>query len=177
MSASSVTIVVQFGFAMIPLRMPRTVSGLISGTLDRRRRAVVFAMLAIAGGLFIAAAVYLLRVIDDYPAIETVGRGLALLTAGGGIAVLAGVLVYRRWPIAGAAAFAATVVSIYLVAAAWGLPAANAYKSARPFCSKLQSLVSTDDPLRSYRFWNWRPADQRGIEFQCGWLWVSMKPG
>jgi 4-amino-4-deoxy-L-arabinose transferase-like glycosyltransferase len=130
---------------------------LISGTLDRTRRATISGMLAVAAGLFIALAVYLVGwVIDSYPAVETVARSLALLTAVGGVAVLAGVLLQRRWPVVGPAAFAATIISVYLLAATWALPAANAYKSAKPFCSKLQALVQADDPLRSYRFWRWR---------------------
>ena len=129
----------------------------ISGTMDRVRRGAVTAMLAVAGGSFVALAIYLLaRVVDAYPAIETAGRSLAVLAAVGGVTMLAGVLLRRRWPMAAPAALVATVISVYLLAAIWALPAANAYKSSRPFCSKLQALVGPDDPLRSYGFWRWR---------------------
>ena len=36
------------------------------------------------------------------------------------------------------------------------LPAANAYKSARPFCDRVASVVAPGEPLASYRFWSWR---------------------
>jgi len=133
------------------------VERLISGTLDRARRRAMTVMLAVAGGLFLALAIYSLGgVVDAYPALEAAGQGLAVLAGVGGVTILLGLLLRRRWPMAGPAALVATVISVYLLAAIWALPAANAYKSARPFCSKLQALVGVGTPLRSYGFWNWR---------------------
>lgn len=130
---------------------------LISGTLDRVRRRAMTGLLAVGGGLFLALGIYLLgRGVEDYPALETAGRGLAVLSGVGGAATIAGLLFGRRWPVAAPAALVATVISVYLLAATWVLPAANAYKSARPFCTKVQALVGEDDPLRSYGFWMWR---------------------
>jgi hypothetical protein len=114
-------------------------------------------MLVAAGGLFLALAIYLIEaVVGAYPSLETAGRALAVLAGAGGVAILAGTLMRGRWPMAGPAALVATVISVYLLAAVWVLPAANAYKSARPFCFKLQALVGEDAPLRSYGFWSWR---------------------
>ena len=114
-------------------------------------------MVACGGALFLGLGIYLFGwVVGEYPAIEMAGRGLAGLCVAGGAATIAGALLGRRWPVAGPAALVATVISIYLLAAAWALPAANAYKSARPFCTKVNSLVRDDDPLRSYGFWTWR---------------------
>jgi len=133
------------------------VERMLSGTLDRVRGRAMTLMLAAAGGLFLALAIYLLGgVVGAYPALETAGRGLAVLTGVGGVTILAGSLLRRKWPMAGPAALVATVISVYLLATIWALPAANAYKSARPFCSKLQALVGEDDPLRSYGFLSWR---------------------
>ena len=70
---------------------------------------VFLTLLGIAGGLLIGAAVYLLGALEAYPAIAAAGRGLALMAAGGGVATLAGVLAHKRWPMAGPAAFVATV--------------------------------------------------------------------
>jgi hypothetical protein len=113
--------------------------------------------LALAGGLFVVLAVVLLvRVVDGYPALAAAARAVAVVCATGGAATLAGVMLGRRWPMAAPAACAATVVSVYLLAAVWALPAANAYKSARPFCTNLRAIVGDDDPLRSYGFWRWR---------------------
>jgi hypothetical protein len=44
----------------------------------------------------------------------------------------------------------------YLVAAAALLPAADALKSARPFCRELAARVPLREPVASYRFWRWR---------------------
>jgi hypothetical protein len=130
---------------------------LMSGTLDRMRTRIIRGMLAVAGATLVATSAYLhLRVIDFYPAIATPARAISWLTAAGGLAVIIGTFLWRRWPSASPAAFAATITSIYLIAGAWALPAANVYKSARPFCLKLQALVAGEAPLRSYRFWSWR---------------------
>jgi 4-amino-4-deoxy-L-arabinose transferase-like glycosyltransferase len=137
------------------------VERLICGTLDRARETAVRTMLALSGGLFLASAFYVSGwVIDAYPEIELPGRSLTLLAAAGGVALLAGTMLWNRWPMAAPSAFAATLLALYLVAGAWALPAANAYKSARPFCIKVRSLVGSEAPLRSYRFWRWRASYQ-----------------
>jgi len=133
------------------------VERLVLGTLDLwRRRAVVF-LLAAIGLTFVAGGVYLkLEVIGDHPDVGAAGPAVGMLLVGGGAAVLTCLVVRRRWPMAAPAALFAAIVSLYLVAAVWVLPATNAYKSARPFCQKLNAIVADDLPLRSYRFWKWR---------------------
>ncbi len=73
-----------------------------------------------------------------------------------GASVLSGLLIRRRVGMAAPAALFATVVSLYLLAAVWLLPAADHYKSARPFGEKVRALVPADRPLRSYALWKWR---------------------
>ena len=50
----------------------------------------------------------------------------------------------------------ASVVGIYLVAAVAVLPALNARKSHRGFCSEMNARVARDAPLYGYRLWRWR---------------------
>ena len=46
--------------------------------------------------------------------------------------------------------------AFYLVTAAALLPAADSFKSARPFCRALAARVPSGEPVATYRFWQWR---------------------
>jgi hypothetical protein len=51
---------------------------------------------------------------------------------------------------------AAATVAVYLAAGGVTLPALDAFKSARPFCERLNRLLQPDDEVASYAFWSWR---------------------
>jgi hypothetical protein len=48
------------------------------------------------------------------------------------------------------------LVCVYLVAAVWALPAVDRFKSARGFADTMNTIAGPDDPVMSYRFWQWR---------------------
>ena len=61
-----------------------------------------------------------------------------------------------RRPRAAASILVSVLVTLYLLAAIWVLPAADSFKSARPFCEDLVRVVPGEKSLRSYRPWRWR---------------------
>jgi 4-amino-4-deoxy-L-arabinose transferase len=139
------------------------VAFLASGVLERflddgleawRRRAVVV-LVALHGLAFGAAALVLWRrVLPRYPEAGSAIATLALTLAAGLLAVAAGFAVRRRGaPLAG---LVASLVALYLVVATVALPAADAFKSARPFCERLDSLASPEDTVVSWDLWRWR---------------------
>jgi hypothetical protein len=130
----------------------------IRGTLEPGRARWLGRLVGAGGAAMASAGLYLAyRGVEDYPVLVTPGRVVAALLTVGGLAVLAGAgSLARRRPLAAPAAFAATLVALYLLAAIWVLPAANAHKSARPFCEELARIVPRERPLRSYRSWHWR---------------------
>ena len=130
----------------------------VLGTLDRARQIGLRALVALAGAALAATGLFLTyRGVADYPALAGPARAVATLLVGTGLTVLLAALALgRRRPLAAPAAFGAALVTLYVLAAAWVLPAANAYKSARPFCEKLGALVPREASLRSYRPWKWR---------------------
>jgi 4-amino-4-deoxy-L-arabinose transferase-like glycosyltransferase len=125
------------------------------GPLPRWRRVWttgLLALLALAAlGLGAALVVVPPR---QAPVLEGSGRAAAAVLAAGAAALTAMLV---RGPRRGAA-FAAwgTFAGFYLVAAAALLPAADAFKSARPFCRAMATHVAAGQPVASYRFWQWR---------------------
>jgi 4-amino-4-deoxy-L-arabinose transferase-like glycosyltransferase len=121
----------------------------------RRRAARI--VLASLGAVLLVAAAYLEWVaIERYPLVAAAGRAAALLLLAGGLAILIGLVRTARNPVEAPAALAALTTSLYLLAAVWVLPAADVYKSARPFCEAVNARVAADQPLRAYRTWKWR---------------------
>ena len=130
---------------------------LADGRLGRGRRRVSAAILALFGIVTIVAGVAVMReVLPDYPDAAAVVRAVALLLLAGGASVLIGVILLRRSPLAAPTALLSLVIVLYLLASVSVLPAADAYKSARPFCERVASVVAPDQPVASYRFWVWR---------------------
>ena len=69
------------------------------------------------------------------------GARLALLLVGVGAATLIALILMRRVRSAAPAALMAGVISIYLLVGARVLPDVNVYKSARPFCERVNAEV------------------------------------
>jgi len=129
----------------------------LRGLLDPWRRRLLHALIGLAGAALAALGLLLAyRGIDEYPTLVAPGRMVAALLATGGLAVLLLSSPPVRRPRAGARVFAAVLVALYLLAAIWMLPAADSFKSARPFCEELLRLVPPERSLRSYRPWSWR---------------------
>jgi 4-amino-4-deoxy-L-arabinose transferase-like glycosyltransferase len=129
---------------------------LFDGRLSRGRAAAaltlcgMFGVLGLAPGLAIPFAV-----LPDYPELGFGARVLAATLITGGLAVVVGLGVRRRRVVA-PAALLAMILSLWIVAAIGVLPAANAYKSARPFCNQVLAVIDEDSELRSFAFWKWR---------------------
>jgi len=130
---------------------------LATGTIPRWRKRLLDTIVGATGLLLLAGAAYVLLVaIDDTPMLSAEGRALGLLMAAGGTAILTGLLMRRREPLAATSALFAVVVSLYLLAAVWVLPAVDRYKSARPFSDEVIARVAPDRPLHIYGGWKWR---------------------
>ena len=125
------------------------------GPLSRGRRAWVTAVLA---GLAVVSLAFAFALIGVAPAkapvLATPGRWAAGALASGAILLVLALLRGRRRR----ALIAAwgTFAAFYLVAAAALLPAADTFKSARPFCRELAARVPAGEPVATYRFWQWR---------------------
>jgi hypothetical protein len=48
------------------------------------------------------------------------------------------------------------VLVFYVAASVAVLPAVDAYKSARPFCEHVSSVLPPDGPVASFGMWQWR---------------------
>jgi 4-amino-4-deoxy-L-arabinose transferase len=124
-------------------------------TLARWRSAWIAGAHVLWGVLLLGGAYGLARLAPRrMPVLQ--GPGLlagAVLAAG---AMLVIVTLARGWKRAAALGLGGTVAAFYLVAAAALLPAADAFKSAKPFCGELSRKVPAREPIASYRFWQWR---------------------
>lgn len=111
-------------------------------------------LLAMAAGA--AGAILWIRVLPDYPDLVTAVRAVAALLVVGGGAVLLGVLVSRRSRVAAPTAAFFLVLVFYVTVSVAVLPAVDAYKSARPFCERVASILPPDSPIASFGMWQWR---------------------
>ncbi len=126
------------------------------GRLGAGRSRALLVLHGAFGAIFAAGAAYCwLRVFPAYPAIATSVAATALLLAVGGVCLLAAVGLRSR---AVATLLLGTVVALYVLAAGSVLPAADAYKSWRPFGEAVRVRVAPDRPLHAYRIWKWRAA-------------------
>ncbi|HEX5041870.1 MAG TPA: glycosyltransferase family 39 protein [Candidatus Polarisedimenticolaceae bacterium] len=125
------------------------------GALPRWRRTWTVGLLAVLAlaALGLAAALVIVPP-RRAPVLEVTGRVAAAVLAAGA-AALAAMLVRSRRRGAAIAAWG-MFAAFYLVAAAALLPAADAFKSARPFCRAMARHVAPGDRVASYRFWRWR---------------------
>jgi hypothetical protein len=98
----------------------------------------------------------LLRLVPRYPDVAPQATALGWLLIAGGTATLAGFVAPRRARVVAPAALLALVLSVEVLAAVSLFPAADRYKSARPFCDEVRSKVAPGDPIASFRFWAWR---------------------
>jgi 4-amino-4-deoxy-L-arabinose transferase len=127
------------------------------GRLGRGRSRACAALMGLFGLGAVGAGVALaLEVLPAYPDAADKIRAVALLLVAGGASVLVGVTFLRRSRLAAPTALLSLLTVLYLLASVSVLPAANAYKSARPFCERVASVVAPGEPLASYRFWAWR---------------------
>jgi 4-amino-4-deoxy-L-arabinose transferase-like glycosyltransferase len=138
------------------------VSGLaermLEAGLEPLRRRALRSVLALLGAILVAAGVVVRWIaVERYPLVGIAADAAALLLVAGGLAVIVG-LVAKRAAVAAPAALFALTVSLYLLAAVWLLPAADIYKSARPFCEAVNARVGSDDPLYAFTAWKWRAA-------------------
>jgi len=125
--------------------------------MRRRRGAILRCILGGLSLLLVFAGSYLgLVLLDDYPLVADSGRALALLLIGVGVATLVTLLWMRSAPAAAPVAFLSGLCCIYLLLGARVLPDVNIYKSARPFCERVNQQVRPSDPLAAYRQWKWR---------------------
>ena len=125
------------------------------GPLPRWRRAWVPALLASLAAAALAFAFALIRIAPrKAPVLAAPGRLAAGVLVLGALLLVVALLRGRR---RGATLAAwGMVAAFYLVAAASLLPAADALKSARPFCRELSARVPAGEPVASYGFWRWR---------------------
>jgi 4-amino-4-deoxy-L-arabinose transferase-like glycosyltransferase len=129
----------------------------LEGVLPRwRARAFDLVVGVLAVVLVGAAAALAVHVASTYPDLAGPARAVAAVALVGGLVTLIALRAARRRPAAAPAALLVTVLGIYLVAAVWALPAADARKSARPFCEELVARAGPDDPIASYRLWKFR---------------------
>jgi 4-amino-4-deoxy-L-arabinose transferase-like glycosyltransferase len=129
----------------------------LGGRLERWRNLSVRWVLGAQGLLLLCAGIYLRTVaLDRYPIMARPGGAVALLLVAGGAAILSGLALRGRAPLAAPAALFSSVACLYLLAGAWLLPEIDVYKSARPFCQQVNAEVGPDEPLSAYRQWKWR---------------------
>lgn len=134
---------------------------LLDGRLSGWRRRATTTILAVGGLLFAACGVLLAaRALPRYPEVRSAILALATTLVAGGLAVAMGFVLrrlrgdsLRGTPAAG---FLAALVAFYIVVATVAMPAADAFKSARPFSEKLTSLAEPDDVVLGLGFWKWR---------------------
>jgi hypothetical protein len=137
------------------------VSGLaerrLAGALSGRRGAAFTGLVILIASMLTAGGGWLgYRVLPEFPEFGTAARVLVTLLVAGGIAVT-GLAVAPRFRRAVApAALLALVFALELLAVGWILPAADAYKSPRSFCERVDAEAGEDGRVATYRTWQWR---------------------
>jgi len=152
------------------------VSLLVSGVVERwlaldlarwRVRALLALQCALGLGLLAAGALLAVGV-PGLPQLPPEGAAAVRVTAaafllGGGL-MLGGLLAAGRRTLLAPAAAVLALALVYAGAAAFALPAADAFKSARPLCEAIRSHVGPHAPLRGFHDWRWRA----GYSFYLG---------
>jgi len=130
---------------------------MLFGVLGKMRRRGGMAIAGVLGVLLIAASAALYsKALDRYPLIGSAGIALVVVLMFGGLALLVSLPLQSRQPFALPAALLVFIVSFYMVIGGWVLPAVNVYKSARTFCNEVKAQMEPDQPVRTYRTWQWR---------------------
>ncbi len=125
------------------------------GPLSRARRVWVTGLLAVLAVAALGLGVALVTVAPRQAPVLTGPGWLAAVVLVAGAVSVAALLARGRRRGAALAAWGA-FAAFYLVTAAALLPAADAFKSARPFCRALAARVPSGEPVATYRFWQWR---------------------
>jgi 4-amino-4-deoxy-L-arabinose transferase-like glycosyltransferase len=130
---------------------------MLRGALGKARRRAGLLIAGVLGVLLIAGSIVLYtRILERYPLVGGAGVALTAVLLLGGLMLLASLPLQSRRPGALPAALLVFIVSFYLVIGGWALPAVNAYKSARTFCNEVKAWMEPDQPVRTYRTWQWR---------------------
>jgi hypothetical protein len=127
----------------------------LDGRLSPMRGRLLLGVIAAWAGLLAALSVFVV-VDDSYPEIGGPLTALALLAAVGAVAVATSVVLSTRWRWLAPCVMGLTLAAVYGIAGVWLLPEVDRYKSARPFCERLRSVVPPDAPLRSFGGWRLR---------------------
>jgi 4-amino-4-deoxy-L-arabinose transferase-like glycosyltransferase len=128
---------------------------LLGGNIERWRKRAVYALFGAIGlALGGTAAVLSLRVLPRYPGGRVAILALCSTLLAGALAIAVGLASRRRGgPLAG---LVVALSALYLVTATVVLPAADPYKSARPFCRDVDALAGPRDAVVSWDLWRWR---------------------
>jgi 4-amino-4-deoxy-L-arabinose transferase-like glycosyltransferase len=134
---------------------------LLADRLPSWRKRAALGLLAATGAVFAAgAALLVVRVLPRYPQVRGAIVGMAITLAAGALAIASGFVASRvsgtRRPAAPAAGFLAALLALELATAIVAFPAADAFKSARPFCEQVRAAAGPDAPVLSWSFWRWR---------------------
>ena len=97
-------------------------------------------------------------------AVERAAGVMALVAGLAGLLVLAGSAAAGRRPRAAIVATLVGLACVYVASSASLLPAADAFKSHRPFSEAVRAQVDADQPLRGFHVWHWRA----GYSFYTG---------
>ena len=129
-----------------------------NSTLSAWRRRWVLAVQAVTAGLLLSIGAALHRVAPArFPELSpavTKGLGWALLVLGAAIA--ASVAIHRLRPRWTAVMTCAALALSFWSVTVFGLPAFDAYKSARRLGDVLRTQIPTETPVYGYRMWAWR---------------------
>jgi 4-amino-4-deoxy-L-arabinose transferase-like glycosyltransferase len=123
---------------------------------------------ALIGALLLALAVVLATGgawnDPDDAAVERAAGVLAVVAGLAGLLVLAGAAAAGRRPRAMIAATLVGLAGVYVASSGSLLPAADAFKSHRPFSEVVHAQVGADQPLCGFHVWHWRA----GYSFYTG---------
>ncbi len=137
-------------------------SGLSGMWYRRSARRPAYGAFIFLAVLFSAASIYLLgpwlKSRGDVPAhLGPIANGLGIWLLLSSLVVWVGILNARRVPALAPIGLFSTMLGVYVLAAVWALPAADANKSARDFSAEVARLIDEDGrALASFDFWDWR---------------------
>jgi len=133
---------------------------LMTARLAGARARVARSLHALLGGLLVAAGFVLAvlgpRVDDPGGTVYRAAQVTAVAFALAGLVVLVGAATARGNRARATWLLVAALGLVYTVAAARALPAADAFKSHRPFCEAIRTHVAPGVPLYGFHEWSWR---------------------
>lgn len=129
----------------------------LAGRLSRgRERALLGLTVAFGGLLALGGFAGWRHALPRYPEMSGPILGAVSLLVAGGLAIVAGPIVYRRRRFAIAGTVAAFMLLLYALAASWWIPAIDLRKSSRPFCAAVERFAGPEGDVRAFRTWRWR---------------------